>query len=101
MALKKSYSYKNWVSLAEATLTSIHVFNRRRAGEIERILIKDFKNYESINKNMYSDIYASLSEENRKIAENYSRFCIRGKLGRTVPVLLTNELLKCINLFLQ
>lgn len=50
---------------------------------------------------MYSDIYVSLSEENRKIAENYSRFCIRGKLGRTVPVLLTNELLKCINLILQ
>lgn len=101
MALEKSFSYEKWVSLAEATLTSIHVFNRRRAGEIERILIEDFKNYESINKNMYSDIYVSLSEENRKIAENYSRFCIRGKLGRTVPVLLTNELLKCINLILQ
>jgi len=101
IALEKSFSYKNWISLAEATLTSIHVFNRRRAGEIERILIEDFKNYERINKNMYSDIYTSLSEENRKIAENYSRFCIRGKLGRTVPVLLTNELLKCIHIILK
>ncbi|XP_067217009.1 uncharacterized protein [Linepithema humile] len=101
MTLKKSFSYENWVSLAEVTLTSIHVFNRRRAGEIERILIEDFKHYEKINKNMYSDIYESLSEENKKIAENYSRFCIRGKLGRTVPVLLTNELLKCINTILQ
>lgn len=100
-ALQKSFSYESWISLAEVTLTSIHVFNRRRAGEIERVLIEDFKNYEGINKNMYSDIYASLSEENRKIAENYSRFCIRGKLGRTVPVLVTNELLKCINLLLQ
>ncbi|XP_011882433.1 PREDICTED: uncharacterized protein LOC105570082, partial [Vollenhovia emeryi] len=101
ITLEKIFSYENWVSLAEATLTSIHVFNRRRAGEIERILIEDFKNYETINENMYSDIYTSLSEKNRKIAENYSRFCIRGKLGRTVPVLLTNELLKCINLILQ
>lgn len=44
MALEKSFSYENWVSLAEETLTSIHVFNRRRAREIERILIGDFKN---------------------------------------------------------
>lgn len=101
MTLEESFSYEKWVSLAEVTLTSVHVFNRRRAGEIERMLIEDFKNCESIDKNMYSDIYVSLSEENRKIAENYSRFCIRGKLGRTVPVLLTNELLKCINLILQ
>ncbi|XP_071647548.1 uncharacterized protein [Temnothorax longispinosus] len=101
MELEKSFSYKNWVSLAEATLTSIHVFNRRRAGEMERVLINDFKNCEKINEDMYTDIYTSLSEQNQKIAQNYSRFCIRGKLGRTVPVLLTNELLKCINLILQ
>ncbi|XP_024893456.1 uncharacterized protein LOC112468487 [Temnothorax curvispinosus] len=50
---------------------------------------------------MYTNIYTSLSEQNRKIAQNYSRFCIRGKLSRTVPVLLTNKLLKCINLILQ
>jgi len=35
MALKESFSYDNWLSLAEVTLTSVHVFNRRRAGEIE------------------------------------------------------------------
>lgn len=101
IALQKEYSYENWISLAKVTLTSVHVFNRRRAGEIERILIEDFKNCENINQNMYSDIYVSLSEENRKIAEKYCRFLIRGKLGRTVPVLLTNELLQCINLILQ
>jgi len=84
MTLKKSFSHESWISLAEVTLTSVHVFNRRRVGEIERILlIEDFKNCEKINENMYSDIYATLSEQNRKIAENYSRFCIRGKLGRT------------------
>ncbi|XP_025267032.1 uncharacterized protein LOC105253043 [Camponotus floridanus] len=39
--------------------------------------------------------------EDRKIAEKYVRFCIRGKLGRTVPVLLTNELFDCITLILK
>lgn len=73
------------------TLTSVHVFNRRRSGDIERILLDDFQNYEKVNKNMNSDIYDSLSKENRKIAERYVRFCIRGKLGCTVPVLLSND----------
>lgn len=50
---------------------------------------------------MNSDIYNTLSTEDRKIAENYVRFCIRGKLGRTVPVLLTNELFECITLILK
>lgn len=97
--LQQSFSYCNWLSLAEVTLISIQVFNRRRAGEIERILITDFQNYERLNKNMY--IYKSLSQEHKKIAEKYIRFCIRGKLGRTVPVLLSNALFECINLIIK
>jgi len=99
--LRQSFSYCDWISLAEATLTSVHVFNRRRAGEIERVLIEDFNNYEKLNENMYTDIYKSLSAENRKIAEKYVRFCIRGKLGRTVPVLLSNNLFQNIMLILK
>ncbi|XP_077277339.1 uncharacterized protein LOC143905657 isoform X1 [Temnothorax americanus] len=100
-ALKEFFTYEKWISLAEVTLTAIHVFNRRRAGEIERAYIEDFENYEKVNKNMYSDIYKSLSVEDRRIAEKYVRFCIRGKLGRTVPVLLSNDLLDCIILILK
>jgi len=50
---------------------------------------------------MYKDIYMSLSNANKKIVEKYIRFCIRGKLGRTVPVLLSNELFESINLILH
>lgn len=58
---------------------SVHVFNRRRAGEIERALIEDFQNLEKLNENMYSDIYKSLSAQHKEIAQKYVRFCIRGK----------------------
>ncbi|EFN74603.1 hypothetical protein EAG_00100, partial [Camponotus floridanus] len=79
----------------------VHIFNRRRSGEIERILIEDFKNYETVNSNMKSDIFNSLSEENKKIAQKYVCFCIRGKLGRSVPVLLLSDLFECITLILK
>ncbi|KYN06057.1 hypothetical protein ALC62_03000 [Cyphomyrmex costatus] len=101
MALQQSFSYYDWLSLAEATLVSILVFNRRRQGEMERILIADFQNYERIHKDMNNDVYSSLSEKDKKIAEKYIRFCIRGKLGRTVPVLLSSDLFNSINLILK
>lgn len=50
---------------------------------------------------MYGDIYNSLSQEHKKIVKKYIRFCIRGKLGRTVPVLLSNALFECINLIIK
>lgn len=89
------------MSLAKVTLTSMHVFNRRRTGEIERALIEDFESHERLNKDMYSDIYNSLSMEEKQIAQKYVRFCKRGKLGRTVPVLLSNDLFECVILILK
>ncbi|KAL6253534.1 hypothetical protein P5V15_015382 [Pogonomyrmex californicus] len=91
--LMKEYSYRNWLILLETTLISMQLFNRRRAGETERIQISEFKNYHYI--------YKSLSTKGRRLAKKYIRFEIRGKLGRTVPVLFHSDLLKCINVILN
>lgn len=89
------------MDLAETTLISIQVFNRRRAGEVERILISDFKNYHTINDETSSDLCNALTEENKAIAKKYVRFSIRGKLNRTVPVLLDVHLVECVQIILQ
>ncbi|KAL6256744.1 hypothetical protein P5V15_011678 [Pogonomyrmex californicus] len=99
--LMKEYSYRNWLILLETTLISMQLFNRRRAGETERIQISEFKNYHCIDKETNRDIYKSLLTEGRRLAKKYIRFEIRGKLGRTVPVLLHSDLLKCINVILN
>ncbi|XP_067215704.1 uncharacterized protein [Linepithema humile] len=72
--LQKKFMYKTWLELAKVTLTSTQVFNRRRAGEIVNVLL---------------------------VADKYVRFLIRGKLGRTVPVILDMELVQCIELILK
>ncbi|KAK9872773.1 hypothetical protein WA026_019555 [Henosepilachna vigintioctopunctata] len=95
------FNFGIWTQLSECTLTSVQMFNRRRAGEIERITIEDFKSYEAINENVDSDIFNSLSEENKTLAKQYVRFEIRGKLGRPVPVLLHLSLVSCIELILN
>lgn len=58
--LQKKFMYKTWLELAKVTLTSTQVFNRRRAGEIERVTIEDFNTREGITKETYLDLYKSL-----------------------------------------
>lgn len=95
--LIEKFSYATWKSLAEVTLTAIQVFNRRRAGETERILIKDYENYECA---CGTGSACKTSTQFDK-THNYVRFTIRGKLCRTVPVLLDAYMLKSIQLLLQ
>ncbi|XP_039306736.1 uncharacterized protein LOC120358084 [Solenopsis invicta] len=97
--LQNKFLLSAWISLGEATLTSIQLFNRRRPGETERILISDFENYEKINDNI--ETFNGLPTDKKEQAQKYVRFCIRGKKGRTVPVILDELNLKCLRTFLQ
>lgn len=76
------------------------MFNRRRAGKIQRTLIEDYKTYQGINYQTH-DMYKALSARAKEITKKYVRFTLRGKLGRTVPVLLTEELRDCIEMILK
>lgn len=76
-------------------------FNRKRAGEIERLLINDLRNYKTTDKENNSVLYNSLSSSERAFAEKYVKVEIRGKLGRTVPVIIQRNLLVTLNMFLS
>jgi len=67
------FSITIWRVLAKTTLLSM-IFNRRHAGELERLLIENLENPVAISKENASELYKSLSK--------YVRI-IRGKLGRT------------------
>lgn len=66
--LSDTFTYDNWRQLAQFTLISVQVFNRRRAGEIERIFIDDYKHQEGINERTNPDLYESLSPEAQKVS---------------------------------
>ncbi|XP_025156881.1 uncharacterized protein LOC109503590 [Harpegnathos saltator] len=46
-------------------------------------------------------MYKALSIHAQQIAQKYILFTLRGKLGRSVPVLLTEELRNCIDMILR
>ncbi|KAG5865834.1 hypothetical protein JTB14_029919 [Gonioctena quinquepunctata] len=97
--LREKFDISTWLNLSEFTLLSIQVFNRRRPGGLERILIEDFKKNEGINTDVEKN--TQLSEETQEMAERYVRFLIRGKLNRTVSVILDRKQLQCIELLLK
>lgn len=99
--LENNFDLSSWENLTKCTLILIQIFNRRRAGEIERLTIADYKNQETLDKNVNSDLYEKLSEDSRQYAKKFVRITIRGKLGRTVPVLLNATVIKSINTILK
>ena len=100
-SLNKKFSKQAWIKLAEFTLTSIQLFNRRRSGEVERIHIKNLLSHQKIDANTIGESYKTFTPNEKKAAMNYTRFSIRGKLGNPVPVLLHREILECCKLLLK
>lgn len=100
-SLKEKFSYDVWLTLGQSSLISTQIYNRKRAGEIQRILLEDFYNYEGLNEQSDPDLFKTLSNSAKEVARKYVRFQIRGKLTRTVPVLLHYDLLNSIQLFIQ
>lgn len=76
-------------------MASILLFNRRRIGEMQNILQSEFLEREIIADVKGSD---TLPEEIKNLIK--SRMQIRGKLNRTVPVLLKHEYDACLELIL-
>lgn len=99
--LRKNFKYKTWLCLAESVLILLQMFNRRRAGEIERLLIEDYNNRDAIDEKAHMDIFKDLSLESQEIARKYVRLTIRGKLSRPVPVLMHSQLVEAIEMLLK
>lgn len=99
--LKEKFSYVTWLRLSKYVLTSVQLFNRKRAGEIERLLITDFENRQAIDKEKHCDLYKSLNKMEQLLAERYVKIELRGKKGRSVPILLSLKQVDFINLILM
>jgi len=75
------------------------LFNHRRAGEAERLLLSEYNKRTTDNLSV-TDIADSLSEVERVLCRTMSRVEIRGKRGRVVPVILTPQMVKAMDLLI-
>lgn len=92
LTLSEKYLKQNWRRLVELTSMSILVFNRKRVGDTQNVLLSEYNNREFVNNH-------KSPESSNDIIK--SRMQIRGKLYRTVPVLLKESFEKCLELLLH
>lgn len=65
--LKQGFVYQAWLNLAQSMLILLQLFNGRRAGEIERVLIEDFQSHTGLNEDTHKELYQSLSSASQKV----------------------------------
>ncbi|KAK7506679.1 hypothetical protein BaRGS_00002154 [Batillaria attramentaria] len=83
---------KNCRELNRITLAQVVLFNRRRAGETERMEVCQYQQGLVTGKQVQEDIFEGLSQFEKHLVHTLARIEIRGKRGRKVPVLLTEQL---------
>ena len=95
--LESDTDEESWLTLAKVTLVSMILFNRRRAGQADRLLLSEYKKRNKDNLPV-KDIADLLSEVERVICLTMSRVEIRGKCGRIVPEILTPQMVAVVDL---
>lgn len=97
--LVQQYSYDDWLRLSNLTLVSILVYNRRRAGEMQNILLSDFERRKIIA-DQSEMILSQITEATQRNIK--SRLNVRNKLGKKlVPVLLKHNWDDCLALLVR
>ncbi|XP_053301945.1 uncharacterized protein LOC128460698 isoform X3 [Pleuronectes platessa] len=97
--LKEEATAQNYGRLANATLSQIIVFNRRRAGEVSKMRLKSFEQRDCSK--LHDDVAIGLSHVEQKLCNFFSRIEIMGKRGRKVAVLLTPSVLDALSLLIS
>ncbi|KAK0075559.1 hypothetical protein PV326_011490, partial [Microctonus aethiopoides] len=101
VVLNEKFDVSAWTQLSESVLILLIMFNRRRPGESERFLLENYRNQEKIDDALNLDMYSKVSKESQKQANQFVRIVCRGKLGRTVAVLMHKFLLTYIDKILE
>lgn len=90
---------ESWLELSEIVLTQTILFNRRRAGEVSKMTRSDYESKRSAD--VDGPIADTLTGLEKKLCDVLKRSEIKGKRGRTVPVLFSTQAIHYIDSLLE
>lgn len=90
---------KAWIALAKVCLTHTILFNRRREGEVASMPRSAFLSRDTSDH--HQDLDWALSEVEKKLCRHFSTIVTRGKRGRAVPIPLTLNMFRALELLVQ
>ncbi|XP_074108562.1 uncharacterized protein LOC141533538, partial [Cotesia typhae] len=95
------YIKTSWLAASKLVAAYLLVFNRRRVGDVQNITVSDIDRLQSIDKHADKEEYNALDDEGKKIARNYYRIEIRGKLNKDVAVIASNDIIDELRLLIS
>ncbi|XP_064071887.1 uncharacterized protein LOC135193415 [Vanessa tameamea] len=90
-----------YIELLETVYCRVLLLNRRRPGELQRITLYDYLESENNASDKYEEFDRALTVSERILVKKFKRVVIRGKRGRGVPVLFSQEVQDDIKLLLS
>lgn len=87
-----------YCDLQDSILAQLILLNRRKSGEIQRILLNTYTNS---SLEISKEVVQALSPMETELTKNFKRIVIRGKRGRGVKVLFTPHIQKRLQYLLQ
>ncbi|XP_072396297.1 uncharacterized protein [Diabrotica undecimpunctata] len=85
--------------LQEICYVQLILLNRRRVGELQRMTVNCYTT--NINNQISTEFDSCISESEKILMKAFKRIVIKGKRGRGVPVLFTEDMSKNIELLLS
>lgn len=95
-----SFSYSAWKELSSYLLVAIIVFNRRRPGEVQRMELADCK-AKAVHSDQSHPELLNMSSDDKSLISKYKMHIIRGKLNRSVSVLLNPAMKRAMSLLIS
>ncbi|KAF7641687.1 hypothetical protein LDENG_00274820 [Lucifuga dentata] len=92
-------STASYAMLARVTLCQVILFNRRRAGEVSKMTLKNYQDRDISKLN--DDVSAGLSEVERRLCKTFSRVELKGKRGRKAAIILTPDMVTALSLLVS
>lgn len=90
---------KSFRTLVELTYVQLLLLNRRRVGELQRMALTEYTaNIQNKNSNEFD---SCITDSEKALMKLFSRVVIKGKRGRGVPVLFTDEMVKNTDMIVQ
>lgn len=96
---KEPQDIKIFKTLIEITFFQVLLLNRRRIGELQRMTLEVYTT--NINNKRSNEFDKCISESEKVLMNSFKRVVIRGKRGRGVPVLFTDEMMHNMDLIIK
>lgn len=90
-----------WHNLAKITLARIVLFNKRRGGEVSKMLKINYNSNPDWSSSNSQELMGSLTDVEKELARKFKLIEIMGKRGKKVPVLLTEEMFLAVSKLME